>query len=275
MRSRWCLLLLRAAISRSGPSSHQSHCRRSSSSKAGQHCGSGAARRERPAVVTFFAPTSCSSRSSPQPRRMAWTAGSSSSQHLLSRGGCQNRRQSLVNCDHGDSTTSRFDAPGQAQGAQPPTAGADGCARRCCHAMALRQIQRSQRAAAPPCCCVRWRVVSVSGGRSPPPPSAASRRGMRGGALCRGMPTHRRACCRILSRCACYYLGTATQYGPTHRRACCRRRCGRGRRSWSCRECAAAPPARCRRSRLPCAAPGSGAACPGVPIIINILNISV
>jgi hypothetical protein len=29
----------------------------------------------------------------------------------LSRGGSQNRRHSLVNCDHGDSTTSRLDSP--------------------------------------------------------------------------------------------------------------------------------------------------------------------
>jgi hypothetical protein len=31
--------------------------------------------------------------------------------YLLRRGGCQNRWHSLLNCDHGDSTTSRFDSP--------------------------------------------------------------------------------------------------------------------------------------------------------------------
>jgi hypothetical protein len=31
--------------------------------------------------------------------------------YSLSRGGCQNRRHSLVNCDHGDSMASRFDSP--------------------------------------------------------------------------------------------------------------------------------------------------------------------
>jgi hypothetical protein len=32
--------------------------------------------------------------------------------HLSSRGGCQDRWHSLVNCNHGDSTTSRCDSPG-------------------------------------------------------------------------------------------------------------------------------------------------------------------
>jgi hypothetical protein len=31
--------------------------------------------------------------------------------YLSSRGGCPNRWHSLVNCDHGDSTSSRFDSP--------------------------------------------------------------------------------------------------------------------------------------------------------------------
>jgi hypothetical protein len=31
--------------------------------------------------------------------------------YLSSRGGCQNRWHLLVNCDHGDSTSSRFDSP--------------------------------------------------------------------------------------------------------------------------------------------------------------------
>jgi hypothetical protein len=31
--------------------------------------------------------------------------------YLLGRGGCQHRWHSLVNCDHGDSTSSRFDSP--------------------------------------------------------------------------------------------------------------------------------------------------------------------
>jgi hypothetical protein len=31
--------------------------------------------------------------------------------YLSSRGGCQNRWHSLLNCEHGDSTTSRFDPP--------------------------------------------------------------------------------------------------------------------------------------------------------------------
>jgi hypothetical protein len=32
--------------------------------------------------------------------------------YLSSRGGCQKRWHLLVNCDHGDSTTSLFDSPG-------------------------------------------------------------------------------------------------------------------------------------------------------------------
>jgi hypothetical protein len=38
---------------------------------------------------------------------------SSQKGYLLRRGGCQNRWHSLVSCDHGDSTTSRFDSPGR------------------------------------------------------------------------------------------------------------------------------------------------------------------
>jgi hypothetical protein len=43
----------------------------------------------------------------------AWRQGTSCSQngYLSSRGGCQKRWHSLVNCDHGDSTTSRLDSP--------------------------------------------------------------------------------------------------------------------------------------------------------------------
>jgi hypothetical protein len=39
--------------------------------------------------------------------------------HSSSRGGCPNRWHSLVNCDHGDSTTSRFDSPGSAPSTAP------------------------------------------------------------------------------------------------------------------------------------------------------------
>jgi hypothetical protein len=43
--------------------------------------------------------------------------------YLSGRGGCQNRWHSLVNCDHGDSTTSRLDSP-VSQRAVAPTRGA-------------------------------------------------------------------------------------------------------------------------------------------------------
>jgi hypothetical protein len=49
--------------------------------------------------------------------------------YLSSRGGCQNRWHSLVNCDHGDSTSSRFDSPAASllarrAGTPPPDNGA-------------------------------------------------------------------------------------------------------------------------------------------------------
>eukprot|EP01047_Picozoa_sp_COSAG01_P033667 COSAG01_NODE_2487_length_7592_cov_4.423328_2_plen_137_part_00 len=46
--------------------------------------------------------------------------------YLSSRGGCQNRWHSLVNCDHGDSTTSRFDSPDGSS--TPPSAHAHAAA---------------------------------------------------------------------------------------------------------------------------------------------------
>jgi hypothetical protein len=42
--------------------------------------------------------------------------------YLSSRGGYQNRWHSLVSCDHGDSTTSRFDSPWCAPPRWPPPA---------------------------------------------------------------------------------------------------------------------------------------------------------
>jgi hypothetical protein len=48
-----------------------------------------------------------------------WTAGAYSGS-LLGRGGCQHRGQSLANCDHGDSTTGRFDSPVALAGSGSP-----------------------------------------------------------------------------------------------------------------------------------------------------------
>jgi hypothetical protein len=63
-----------------------------------------------------------------RPPAGAATGGCSQNGHLLSRGGGPNRWHSLVNCDRGDSTTSRFDSPGLAaavaghpSGRAPPT----------------------------------------------------------------------------------------------------------------------------------------------------------
>jgi hypothetical protein len=50
------------------------------------------------------------SRAPPQPRPPSSDTCSQNG-FLSSRGGCQNRWHSLVNCDHGDSTTSRCDSP--------------------------------------------------------------------------------------------------------------------------------------------------------------------
>jgi hypothetical protein len=84
------------------------------------------------------------------------------SQHgyLSSRGGCHKRWRSLVNCDHGDSTTNRWDSPALARPAAAdvhatrPPAAAERHRRgrhRCCH-------PRPRRVPAPPA--------------SPPPPAA-------------------------------------------------------------------------------------------------------
>jgi hypothetical protein len=43
--------------------------------------------------------------------RRAAAVGCSPNGYLSSRGGCQNRRHSLVHCDHSGSTSSRFDSP--------------------------------------------------------------------------------------------------------------------------------------------------------------------
>eukprot|EP01049_Picozoa_sp_SAG25_P002945 SAG25_NODE_160_length_13390_cov_9.002708_13_plen_90_part_00 len=50
------------------------------------------------------------------PQLIAHRLGTACSQngYLLSRGGCQYRWHSLVSCDHGNSTTGRFDSPSAA-----------------------------------------------------------------------------------------------------------------------------------------------------------------
>jgi hypothetical protein len=46
-----------------------------------------------------------------QSQRVVRAPPCSQNGYLSSRGGGQNRWHSLVSCDHGDSTTSRFDSP--------------------------------------------------------------------------------------------------------------------------------------------------------------------
>eukprot|EP01047_Picozoa_sp_COSAG01_P017414 COSAG01_NODE_920_length_12728_cov_38.396864_14_plen_200_part_00 len=54
-------------------------------------------------------------------RRVVPPCSCSQNGYLSSRGGCQNRWHSLVSCDHGDSTTGRFDSP-----EQPPQSSSPG-----------------------------------------------------------------------------------------------------------------------------------------------------
>jgi hypothetical protein len=54
-------------------------------------------------------------------RRVVPPCSCSQNGYLSSRGGCQNRWHSLVSCDHGDSTTGRFDSP-----EQPPPSSSPG-----------------------------------------------------------------------------------------------------------------------------------------------------
>jgi hypothetical protein len=74
--------------------------------------------------------------------------------YLSSRSGCPNRWHSLVGCDHGDSTTSRFDSPGSCceypARLRPPPKIIRG---RCGAAAAGCAAEEEARC----CCCCCWR----------------------------------------------------------------------------------------------------------------------
>jgi hypothetical protein len=72
--------------------------------------------------------------------------------YLSSRGGCQHRWHALVKCDHGDSTTSRFDSPPRCPRRRPP-APAPGRAR-CARSRSYSARRWACRRSAPPRPCV-------------------------------------------------------------------------------------------------------------------------
>jgi hypothetical protein len=107
-------------------------------------------------------------------RSSFWLAVCSQHGYLSSRGGGPNRWHPLDNCDHGDSTTSRFDSPSRCA--------VCGC---CCHRRRRRRRRapsggyrhRAKQPAPPP-------IVSTH----PPPPADAAAAGVSGLPACRSWP---------------------------------------------------------------------------------------